>query len=149
MITKPELFYGTCVALGADAVILTGPSGSGKSDLALRFIYQTPPELEPALVADDQIYVEARDGRVIAAPPPAIAGRIEVRGLGILDVPHRGEAEIKFIIHLTGGDHVPRLPPARLAQQTVCGIPVPVLVLSPFDASTPIKLRLALQRPIW
>ncbi|MGF1619459.1 MAG: HPr kinase/phosphorylase [Rhodomicrobiaceae bacterium] len=138
-----ELLYGTCVALGGDAAILTGPSGSGKSDLALRFILETPAELQAALVSDDQTCVEERGGTLMASAPPAIAGKIEVRGIGIVDVPRRAEARLRLIVRFAAGKDIPRLPPSPLPVQTVCGIALPVLLLAPFEASAPVKLRLA------
>ena len=92
-----ELIHGTCVALGPHAALIRGRSGSGKSDLALRFL-ALPPEhgLEPLLVADDQVWVERqKDGSLVASAPSNLAGKIEVRGLGILEVPHRGEARAR------------------------------------------------------
>ena len=86
----PELFHGTCIALGRTAALLRGPSGSGKSDLALRFLFlarRGPAALEaPILVADDQVYLTRKSGRLLARAPESIRGRIEVRGVGIVDV---------------------------------------------------------------
>lgn len=144
-----ELIYGTCISLRADAAILKGASGSGKSDLALRFIFGTPAELGPALVADDQIHVVAKDGQLIASAPATIAGRIEVRGIGIVSVPHREQARVRLIVQLVDYDDVPRLPPSPLPSETVCGIALPVLSLAPFESSAHLKLMLALQRHVW
>jgi HPr kinase/phosphorylase len=140
-----QLVYGTCVALGRVAAILQGPSGSGKSDLALRFVMQTPPPLEATLVADDQVLVRREGGLLLARPPATIAGKIEVRGLGIMSVPHLAEAELRLIVPLCDPDDVPRLP--RLGEETadIHGIALPVLRLAPFEASAPLKLRLALE----
>jgi HPr kinase/phosphorylase len=139
------LLYGTCVALGPNAAILEGPSGSGKSDLALRFIYGTPPDLAPALVSDDQVHVALKDGRLIANPPKQIAGLIEVRGVGIVSVPFRGEAELRLLVRLVDPPEVPRLPPSPAPVQTLFGIDLPVMLLTPFESSAHLKLRLALE----
>lgn len=144
-----QLFYGTCVSLGPNAAILKGKPGSGKSDLALRFIFTTPRELDPALVSDDQIRVEAKAGQLIASPPDTIAGQIEVRGIGIITLPHRHSAQVRCVVQLVRGEEVPRLPPSPLEQQTICGVDVPILLLSPFETSAALKLRLALQGAIW
>lgn len=145
MTATVTLIYGTCVALGRTAAILQGPSGSGKSDLALRFALQTPAELDAALVADDQVQVEVRGGTLFARPPEALAGKIEVRGLGIITLPFRTEAELKLVIQLVEADDVPRLP-AELRDAPICGIALPLMVLAPYEASAALKLRLALQR---
>jgi serine kinase of HPr protein (carbohydrate metabolism regulator) len=144
-----ERVYGTCVALGGEAAILKGASGSGKSDLALRFVLGTPVELGPALVADDQIDVEAKDGRLIASAPATIGGQIEVRGVGIVGLTRCEQARVRLIVQLVDSDDIPRLPPSPLPTETICGIALPVLSLSPFEPSAHLKLRLALQMPGW
>lgn len=123
--------------------MLTGPSGSGKSDLALRFIYETPAELDPALVADDQIVVTNRDGRLVASSPDTIAGRIEIRGVGIVPVTFRREAFIGLFVDLAARE-VPRLPPEPLPVREIHGLQVPVIAFAPFEASAPLKLRFAI-----
>lgn len=146
MTGQSQLVYGTCVALGHAAALLQGPSGSGKSDLALRFVLEQPPGLDAALVADDQVLVAAEAGKLIARPPPAIAGKIEARGLGILALPFRAEAELRLIVHLVDAADVPRLPALAPATASFCGIALPALHLAAYEASAPLKLRLALQR---
>ena len=140
-----KLSHGTCVALGDRAAILQGAPGSGKSDLALRFIFGTPEDLAPALVSDDQIRLTVAAGRLIASPPETIAGRIEVRGIGILAVPFRPQAEVKLLVELVAPECVPRLPPSQPPCSTLCGIEIPTLRVAPFEASAHLKLRLALQ----
>ena len=107
-----ELVHGTCVALGRRGVLLRGSAGAGKSDLALRFM-ALPGEgaLCPGLVADDQVYVTANpDGTLTASAPPTIAGKIEVRGLGIMPVPFLPEAKLVLVCDLVAGKEVPRMP---------------------------------------
>lgn len=141
-----QLIYGTCVALGDSAALLRGPSGSGKSDLALRFVLGAVAGVEAALVADDQIHISAREGRLIASPPPSLAGRLEVRGIGIVTLPYRREAELRLIVELVELEDVPRFPLERSRSETIAGVALPVLALAPFEASAPLKLQLALQR---
>jgi serine kinase of HPr protein (carbohydrate metabolism regulator) len=140
----PILIHGTCVALGGTAAVLTGRPGSGKSDLALRFIHETPAELDPALVADDQVFVTERDGRLIARVPDTIAGRIEIRGVGIVPLPYRAEAEIRLFVDLVRREDVPRLPPEPLPSRILHNIAIPVIALAPFEASAALKLRFAI-----
>ena len=71
---KTETIHASCVALGEQAILLTGPSGSGKSDLALRLL-----DRGAILVSDDYTVLTANRGRVVATAPATIAGRIEVR----------------------------------------------------------------------
>lgn len=140
-----RLIYGTCVALGPRAALLRGPSGSGKSDLALRFVMETPTGLGAALVADDQVFVERHGDRLIARPPATIAGKIEVRGIGIVAVPHWPEAELRLLVDLADPADVPRLPVIGEDSEALFGLSLPVLKLAPFEASAPLKLRLALE----
>jgi len=143
-----ELVHGTCVALGRLGVLLRGGAGSGKSDLALRFM-ALPGEgaLCPGLVADDQVYVSANpDGTLTASAPPTIAGKIEVRGLGIMPVPFLPEAELVLVCDLVGGKDVPRMPPESEKATVLAGVPLPTLRLWPFEASAPLKLKMALLR---
>jgi serine kinase of HPr protein (carbohydrate metabolism regulator) len=141
-----ELIHGTCVALGPHAALIRGPSGSGKSDLALRFLALAPePGLEPWLVADDQVWIERqKDGYLVASPPPTLAGKIEVRGLGIVEVPHREAARIALAVDLVLPQEVPRMPPDPLDRITLAGVTLPVVNLAPFELSAALKLRLAL-----
>ena len=141
-----ELVHGTCVALGERAVLLRGESGSGKSDLALRFLALGSEGGDaPGLVADDQVWVEARgNGSVVASAPATLAGRIEVRGVGIMQVPHRKEATLVLVCDLSAPDSVPRLPPEPLDKTEVAGVPVPCLRLSAFESSAALKLKMAL-----
>src|SRR5262245_3720616 len=87
---EAELVHGTCVALGRGAALLRGPPGSGKSDLALRFLYlarRGAAALEaPLLVADDQVRLTRQGPHLLATAPQSIRGKMEVRGLGIADV---------------------------------------------------------------
>jgi HPr kinase/phosphorylase len=132
------------VALGPAAAILQGPSGSGKSDLALRFVLETPVSLKPALVSDDQVLVERTGDRLIVRPPSTIAGQIEVRGVGIVSLPHVTEADLRLVVQLTHPDDVPRLPVPGEETAEFQGIVLPSLRLAPFESSAPLKLRLAL-----
>ena len=129
--------HASCVAFGGRGLLLRGPSGSGKSDLALRLI-----EAGAMLVADDQVILK-RDGEILLAScPPSIAGRIEVRGVGILMLPHASAAPLALVCDLVPREAVPRLPDA--AQVEIAGISLPRLALHAFDASAVAKLRLSL-----
>lgn len=141
-----ELIHGTCVALGSHAALIRGSSGSGKSDLALRFLALAPePGLELLLVADDQVWVERQNnGSLVASAPPTLAGKIEVRGLGIVQVPHREAARLSLAVDLVLPQEVPRMPPDPLDRITIAGATLPVVKLAPFEPSAALKLRLAL-----
>jgi HPr kinase/phosphorylase len=141
-----ELVHGTCVALGRRAALLRGKPGAGKSDLALRFTaLPADGDLTPLLVADDQVFVAASaDGVLHVSPPETIAGKIEVRGLGIMAVPFLAAAELVLVCDLVGAEDVPRMPPAKAERTHIAGVPVPAIKLAPFEASAPLKLKMAL-----
>ncbi|HUW72724.1 MAG TPA: aldolase, partial [Methyloceanibacter sp.] len=104
-----ELVHGTCVALGTRAALLRGASGSGKSDLALRFLALAgEAALRPLLIADDQVWVEAQEnGQALASVPETLAGLIEVRGLGIAEMPFEATARLVLVCDLVPADQVP------------------------------------------
>ena len=130
------LVHGTCVALAGAGVLIRGPSGSGKSDLALRLIDEGA-----VLVADDQTRLAVAGGRLSAHPPEPIAGRLEVRGLGIVPVASVATAPLGLVVDLVGADTIERLPaPARA---TFLGHTVPMVCLWAFAASAAAQVRLA------
>jgi serine kinase of HPr protein (carbohydrate metabolism regulator) len=145
------LLHGTAIALGDRAVLLRGPPGAGKSDLALRALAAPPGRFSEAafeLVGDDQVFVRRAGGRLIVNAHPRLAGLIEVRGLGILPVPYRAEAELVLVTDLVAGGDVERWPDPWPVTD-VLGVPVPVMRLAPFEASAPLKLALALTQQPW
>ncbi len=130
------LVHGTCVALDGIGVLLRGPSGSGKSDLALRLI-----DGGAALIADDQTRLEVADGRLVASAPEAIAGRLEVRGLGLVPVASAAAAPLGLVVDLVARRAVERLPDP--AEAGFLDHSVPLLRLWPFAGSAAAQVRLA------
>jgi HPr kinase/phosphorylase len=138
--------HATCVALKEGrswrALLLRGPSGAGKSDMALRLL-----EAGGRLVADDQTHLAKVGRALIATPPPSLAGRIEVRGIGIVTLGRSqllARAPLALLVDLVRPDQVERMPePAR---ERVLGIDLPKVALAPFEGSIVTKLRLALAR---
>lgn len=133
--------HGTCVALGGDAVLLRGPPGTGKSDLAYRLIAADPGGAA-WLIADDQVTITARAGRAMASAPENLPGGLELRGLGIVSLPSMKEAPVALLVDLVARGEVERLPAPRT--EKLDNIAVPVIRLHAFDATTPDKVRLAL-----
>lgn len=132
-----ETLHATSVAIEGRVVLLRGPSGSGKSDLALRLI-----DRGAALVSDDYTLVKRIDGRLVATAPDTIRGKMEVRGIGIVAMAALSDAPVALIADLF--DLVDRMP-LEPVHRTVAGIAVPVVKISPFEASAPIKVELALR----
>ena len=130
--------HGTSVALGGDGILLRGPSGSGKSDLALRLIDEGG-----RLIADDQTELHLGGADVLMSAPATIAGRMEVRGIGILRVPDVAAAPLRLVVDLVPAAGVERLP--EPATCDYLGRRFPLIRLAPFEASAAAKLRLALR----
>ena len=128
--------HATCVVLDGAGVLICGPSGSGKSDLALRLI-----DGGACLVADDRVDMVDDGGVLVASAPANLAGMIEVRGLGIICMAHDRAAPVRCVIDLTDHDDIERLPPPRSME--ICGLPVSVFHFDGRDASATAKVRLA------
>jgi serine kinase of HPr protein (carbohydrate metabolism regulator) len=127
-----DTIHASCVAIGGRAVLLAGRSGVGKSDLALRLI-----DRGAVLVSDDYTQLLRRDGILRAAPPATIAGKIEVRGIGILEMPHLADVEIALLIDCDAP--VIRMP--EPATRRLAGVDVPTVALAPLEASAPLKVE--------
>lgn len=130
-----ETVHATTVAVGGKAVLIAGASGSGKSDLALRLI-----DRGARLVSDDYTLLEAKGGRLFASPPPTIAGRIEMRGVGI--VAHEAVQDVPVCLVVDLDAEPERLP--EPAARSFLGIAVPSLALAALEPSAPIKVEAAL-----
>ncbi len=125
--------HASCIAFEGRGVLLRGPSGSGKSDLALRAV-----EAGAELVADDLVMLGLRGGRVWASPLPQAGGRLEVRGVGIVPLPALDGAPLVLIADLAAPERLP-----EPCFEPVLGLPVRRIRLAPFEISAAIKLRLA------
>ena len=130
--------HATCIDIHGHGVLLRGPSGSGKSDLALRLLDQGA-----RLVADDQTLLSVEEGRLRACPPAATAGLIEVRGIGIIRQPHLTQTMIRLVIDLCPSDQIERLP--QPYHVVLCDLCLPGWRLHAFEVSAPQKVRLAVQ----
>lgn len=141
-----QLVHGTCLAIGGCGVLILGPSGSGKSDLALRLIDQPgrgigPETMTARLVADDQVVITRRGERLFAAPPAPLAGLIEVRGIGIVTADHAPEAELAMAVRLADASGIERLPADGESQLVLLGVAVPEIAVDPGAASAPARVR--------
>jgi serine kinase of HPr protein (carbohydrate metabolism regulator) len=128
--------HGTCVMIDGVGVILRGPPGCGKSDLALRLI-----DAGARLVADDRVDLSLKEDWIVAAPPQALAGLIEVRGIGVVRLRHVPEVPVGLIVELVSPEEIERLPEATTSE--VLGHRLPSFRVAPFEASAAAKLRMA------
>jgi serine kinase of HPr protein (carbohydrate metabolism regulator) len=133
--------HASAVLVGAKAVLIRGPSGSGKSRLASDLIEAGRSGALPftRLVADDRAHVEARGGRLLVRPAPALAGLIEVRGLGIRRLAYEPVAAVALVIDLAAKD-AGRQPAPEAGTAAVAGLSLPRLPVAPGIQALPLVL---------
>jgi serine kinase of HPr protein (carbohydrate metabolism regulator) len=134
-----ETLHASTVAIDGRAVLLTGPSGSGKSDLALRLL-----DRGFTLVSDDQTIVRKDGDRLLASSPPNIAGKLEVRGIGIVEIERVDNVPLALIVELTS-NQIQRLPDDS-RERPILGVKLPLVTIDALTASAPSKVALALDR---
>jgi len=133
-----ETIHASTVALDGRAVLITGPSGSGKSDLALRLL-----DRGFALVSDDQTIVKRDGDRLLATAPPTIAGKLEIRGIGIVDMDRLSDVSVALIVELTS--EIERIPDDS-RERLILGIRLPLISIDAMTASAPSKVAISLER---
>jgi serine kinase of HPr protein (carbohydrate metabolism regulator) len=133
-----ETVHASTVALDGRAVVIMGPSGSGKSDLTLRLL-----DRGFTLVSDDQTIVRKDGHRLIATAPPNIAGKLEIRGIGIVEMEAVSNVPVALLVELTS--EIQRLPDEN-RERPVLGIKLPLISIDAMTASAPSKVALALDR---
>lgn len=131
--------HASSVMIDGRVLLIVGRSGSGKSDLALRLI-----DRGALLVSDDYTRLDRRDAVLVASAPTAIAGKLEIRGVGIAELAFAAEGPVGLLIDLDG--ETARLPDEPLRTTAIEGIAVPTLALAAFEASAAIKAEHALLR---
>jgi len=132
-----ETLHACCVAVKGRAVLISGRSGSGKSDLALRLI-----DRGASLVSDDYTMLRRVSGKLFASAPGNIAGKMEVRGVGILPFDSVTDAQVCLFVDLDKG--VERLPD-RQETRVVAGVQLPLIAINSLEASAPVKVEVALR----
>jgi serine kinase of HPr protein (carbohydrate metabolism regulator) len=133
-----ENLHASCVASAGRAVLITGPSGSGKSDLALRLI-----DRGFTLVSDDRTIVRKDGDRLIASAPATIEGKLEIRGIGIVDMDCVADMPVALVVELTGD--MLRLPDDD-RERLILGASIPLVSVNPVTASASSKVVVALDR---
>jgi HPr kinase/phosphorylase len=136
-VTSTILVHGSAIVIAGGAILLRGPSGAGKSDLALRLI-----DAGARLLADDQAELRRAGEQILVRAPTAVAGLIEVRGIGILRLDTIEAAPLSLLVDLVPSSEIERLPESRFEE--VLGLSIPLIALAAFEASAAAKLRLAL-----
>jgi HPr kinase/phosphorylase len=133
--------HASAVLTGARAVLIRGPSAAGKSRLALDLIGAAASGLLPfaRLVADDRADLEAAAGRLLVRPAAALAGLIEVRGLGIRRLPYEPVAVVGLVVDLAAAD-AQRLPQPERARTHIAGVTLARLAVGPEEAPLPLVI---------
>jgi HPr kinase/phosphorylase len=136
---KGPSVQASAVLVGNRAVLIRGPSGSGKSRLAFDLILagrsgQIPPAV---LVGDDRLYLEANRGQIVVRPAPELTGLIEIRGLGIRRCGFIGEAAVGLVVDLSAAD-AERLPAPGALLTHVHGIQIPRIPVKSSYAALPL-----------
>jgi serine kinase of HPr protein (carbohydrate metabolism regulator) len=133
-----ETVHASTIASEGRAVLITGPSGAGKSDLTLRLL-----DRGFTLVSDDQTIVRKDGERPLASAPPNIAGKLEIRGIGIVEMATVGDVPVALLVELTSD--IQRLPDDSL-ERPILGVSLPLITIDAMTASAASKVALALDR---
>jgi HPr kinase/phosphorylase len=135
-----DMVHATAVSIGGNGVMLTGSSGSGKSDLALRLI-----DRGAVLISDDIVVVDTVNGKPRLYAAPNIEGKIEARGVGILVVDFVNDVPLRLVVSLSG--RIERLPNDN-DRTPICGFGTPWCTVAGLEASAPLKVEHILRRII-
>jgi HPr kinase/phosphorylase len=140
--SQEATLHASAVLVGGHGVLIRGKSGSGKSSIALALLFGGPDDA--TLVADDRVILSAESGRLVASVPEPLAGLLEVRGVGIVRLPHRAEGAIDLVADLVPLAACPRLPDAGEAAVELAGIRVARVFVALGAPDGALRIRAAL-----
>lgn len=128
----PPTIHASAVLVDARAILIRGPAGSGKSRLVLDLVQAASGgRLRFArLVADDRVHVQASHRRLMVRPPPALAGLLEVRGLGIVRLQYEPMAVVSWVVDLDVATSM-RMPDGDASRAIVAGVEIRRLAVAP------------------
>lgn len=133
-----ENIHATTVAIENKGILIVGKSGAGKSDLALRLIMNK----NAILVADDRTDIDIIDKKIICSCPKQIQGKLEVRGVGLIDFPFLPSAELRLVVKLVSDyTEIERLPMPEY--EDILGVKIPLIKIHPFSSSAVEKIVLS------
>jgi HPr kinase/phosphorylase len=130
-------FYATAVTYCGFGILIRGPSGSGKSDLALRLI-----DDGAGLVADDQVVIKSVGQELYLSPPDSLSGLIEVRGVGVIKIEYVRDIRLCLIVELDPRNEIQRIP--KIKEELIKKILVPVINMYAFESSVLAKIKIIL-----
>jgi HPr kinase/phosphorylase len=137
-----ETVHASAVAIDGRGILIRGESGSGKSSLVLGLIDRDPAATR--LVADDRVALSLDGAHLVATAPGALAGKLEVRGIGIVDMAHLASCPVVLVVDIRPAADCVRMPAAGDLAVTLLGVAVPRLVLPAGAADGPARVRFAL-----
>jgi len=142
------IVHATCISVGGKGILLLGDPGSGKSDLALRLIDTAGfgignDPLTAQLIADDQVRLIRVEDHLEAQAPEALAGLLEIRGVGIVRVAHLASTHVDLAVRLRSQGEIERMPDLAEQRHVVLGISIPLVEIDPAAASAPARIRAA------
>jgi HPr kinase/phosphorylase len=132
-----DQFYATAVIYCGFGILIRGPSGSGKSDLALRLI-----DDGADLIADDQVVIKAVGQELYLSAPDSLSGLIEVRGIGVIKIEYVSDIRLCLIVELDPSNEIQRIP--TIKEELIKNIPVPVINMYAFESSVLAKIKIIL-----
>ncbi|HST35761.1 MAG TPA: aldolase [Allosphingosinicella sp.] len=133
-----ETVHASAVAIGGRAVLIGGRSGHGKSDLAMRLI-----DRGAVLISDDYTFLRRVEGKVIAGAPATIVGKVEMRGVGLIEeMDNVQEVPVALYVDL---DRTPERLPEPGGAMMLAGISIPTVAMNGLEASAPLKVETALR----
>jgi HPr kinase/phosphorylase len=149
MAASDATVHASAVLVGPRAVLIRGPSGAGKSRLALELIEAARTGALPfaRLVGDDRVSLQAAGGRLLVRPAAALAGLIEVRGVGIVTLTYEPSAVVGLVVDL--GVCAERLPTAESQHVDIDGVRLPRLAVAAGDVALPRVLPTVLMVLTW
>lgn len=133
-----SLHHASCVEFEGKGIVIFGPSGSGKSDLALRLI-----DAGGKLVSDDYVEIVSDGDILYAHPAPNIAGMIEVRGVGLIKLAYKKSSILVLALDLVSVEKIDRLPTPKMFNEN--GVEIPLYAFDAFSASAIAKIRLMIR----
>ncbi|KZL20470.1 HPr kinase/phosphorylase [Pseudovibrio axinellae] len=116
-----QAVHATCLVVGTKGILIRGPSGTGKTALALELLQRAQANGRyAALVADDRVFIAEKNGRLVATCPDTIRGRAELRGYGVIEVPSVETAVVHLVLDLESRDQIDRLPDEQALTCEIC-----------------------------
>jgi serine kinase of HPr protein (carbohydrate metabolism regulator) len=143
--TDSPTIHASAVLVGAKAVLIRGPAGSGKSQLAWNLLQAAAQTTGlgalpfARLVADDRVHYEVHTGRLLVRPAPQLAGLIEIHGLGIRQMAFEPVAAVGLVVDLAAPDGA-RLPGPQAETTVISGVTLPRLAVATGMAALPLVL---------